>query len=149
MPLLILPSSLLSFSATSDMMLNRLGFVVHQELQVLPQSCLTASCPPASTVAWRCFVLGASLAVVFVIGKHNSDQFGCTNECEPFVFPSCQIQFLFRFNMSKVLLGMRVNFFSLLGAKISVLQHNFFSSDVIWNLFTRDYLTKFLHVACK
>lgn len=49
--------------------------------------------------------------------------------------------------MSKVLLGMQVNFFSLLGAKISVLQHNFFSSDVIRNLFTRDYLTKF-HVVC-
>lgn len=128
------------------MMLNRVGFVVHQELEVLPQSCLTASCSSASTVAWSYFVLSANLEFVFVVGKYSSYEFGCTNEREPFVFPSCQIQFLFRFKISKVLLRMWVNFFILLGAKISVLQHLFFSSDDIWNLFIRDYLTKF-HVA--
>ena len=104
MLLLIQPSRLLAFSAASDVMLNRVQFVVHQELKVLPQSCLTASWPSACTVAWSYFVLGASFAFVFVIGKYNPYQFGYSNECEPFVFPSCQIQFLFRFIMSEVLL---------------------------------------------
>lgn len=125
------------------MMLNRVDFVVYR---VLPQSCLTATCPSASAVALNYFVLSASLGFVFVIGTYSSYQFGCPNECELFIFPSFHIQFLFRFKMSKGCLEQGWTSFFLLGAKISVLQHNFFSSDIIWNLFTSDYLTKF-HVA--
>lgn len=104
MLLLIQPSRLLAFNAASDMMLNRVQFVVHQELQVLPQSCLTAPWPSACTVAWSYFILGASFAFVFVIGKYNPYRFGYTRERGPFVFSSCQIQFLFRFIMPEVLL---------------------------------------------